>query len=222
MTFASTNKLHWLIVCLLLAGGPALSQDVSPGGVESESPRWSSTASIGVNSWGSLQDLNAESGQGFDSVGWSLDFGGHRYVARWGSADVLLGADFGLFGTEGDVPGSIEDYTQRGLYLTPSGRLRFGQQGSRHIDLEFGMGWYQIDIVELNCSSGTICSELDEPFNSDRFGGYLGVSGGLGRWFVVGLRAHMVDFGEATGLGIDPVTLDGPVFTLTVGISVGR
>jgi len=39
------------------------------------------------------------------------------------------------------------------------------------MDLEIGVGWYEVEIDELYCSSGKICSELDEPFNSDRIGG---------------------------------------------------
>jgi hypothetical protein len=77
-----------------------------------------------------------------------------------------------------------------------------------------------VDIVELFCDSGG-CSELDDPFNSDQLGGYLGISGGFGGWFVMGLRAHMVDFGEVSGFGADAGSLDGPILTFTVGASWG-
>ena len=212
-------RLLWLF---LVIGSPALCQDAIAEDQASTAPKWSGSFSIGASSWGSLQDLSSENGEGFDSIGWSLDFGGHRYMTRWGSADVLLGADFGFFGAEGDIPGLRVDYTQRGLYLTPSTRFRFGERGKRHMDIEFGIGWYEVDIVELDCESGGICSELDEPYNSDRMGGYAGVSGGFGQWFVMGLRVHMADFGEVSGVGAAPVQLDGPVVTLNFGLSWDR
>lgn len=212
-------RLLWLF---LVTGSPALCQDAIAEDQANSAPKWSGSVSIGASSWGSLQDLSSENGEGFDSIGWSLDFGGHRYMTRWGSADVLLGADFGFFGAEGDIPGLRVDYTQRGLYLTPSTRLRFGERGKRHMDIEFGIGWYEVDIVELDCESGGICSELDEPFNSDKIGGYVGVSGGFGRWFVMGLRVHMADFGEVSGVGDVPATLDGPIVTLNFGLSWDR
>ena len=157
-----------LVLLLLAAGSPALCQDAIAEDQANTAPKWFGSISIGASKWGSLQDLNSENGDGFDAIGWSLDFGGHRYMTRWGTADVLLGADFGFFGAEGDIPGLLTDYTQRGLYLTPSTRFRFGERGKRHMDIEFGIGWYEVDIVELNCESGGICSEFDEPFNSDR------------------------------------------------------
>ena len=212
-------RLLWLF---LVTGSPALCQDAIAEDQASTAPKWSGSVSIGASSWDNLQDLSSENGEGFDSIGWSLDFGGHRYMTRWGSADVLLGADFGFFGAEGDIPGLRADYTQRGLYLTPSTRLRFGERGKRHMDIEFGIGWYEVDIVELDCESGGICSELDEPYNSDRMGGYAGVSGGFGQWFVMGLRVHMADFGEVSGVGAVPVKLDGPVVTLNFGLSWDR
>ena len=212
-------RLLWLF---LVTGSPALCQDAIAEDQASTAPKWSGSVSIGASSWDNLQDLSSENGEGFDSIGWSLDFGGHRYMTRWGSADVLLGADFGFFGAEGDIPGLRADYTQRGLYLTPSTRLRFGERGKRHMDIEFGIGWYEVDIVQLDCESGGICSELDEPYNSDRMGGYAGVSGGFGQWFVMGLRVHMADFGEVSGVGAVPVKLDGPVVTLNFGLSWDR
>jgi hypothetical protein len=212
-------RIFWLF---LATGIPALCQGAVSEDQAGTPPKWTGSISIGASSWGSLRDLNSENGEGFDAIGWSLDFGGHRYMTRWGSADVLLGADFGFFGAEGDIPGLIDDYTQRGLYLTPSTRFRFGERGRRHLDLELGIGWYEVDIVELFCSSGAICSELDEPFNADRVGGYAGVSGGFGQWFVMGLRVHMADFGEVSGVGAVPVKLDGPIVTLNFGLSWDR
>jgi hypothetical protein len=182
--------------------------------------RCEGTKIAGLPRWSALQDLNPEAGGGFNTIGWSLDFGAHHGVAHWGSAEVLLGADFGFFGTEGDIPGVSEDYTQRGLYLTPSAKFRFGERATRYVDLELGIGWYEVDIVELDCSSSG-CLELDEPFNSDRLGGYVGVSGGFARWFVMGLRAHMAAFGEVSGLGADTGELTGPIVTLNVGVSWG-
>ena len=211
-----------LLVFFLLTVQQALCQDSETEDRRGGSSGWSASASIGPSSWSNLQDFNSDTGEGFDSIGWVLDFGAHRRVTRWDSVDVLLGIDLGLFGTEGDIPGIIEDYTQRGLYLTPSARFRFGDRADKHVDLEVGVGWYEVDIVELFCPSGSICSEFDEPFNSDTIGGYVGVSAGFGSWFTIGLRAHMADFGEISGIGTNSGELAGPIMTLHFGANWGN
>ncbi len=91
--------------------------------------------------WNDLKDLEPAAGEDFDSLGLAVELAGHKHVAHWGSADVLVGVDFGLFATQSDIPGSIEEFTQRGLYLTPSMKFRFGERSRRYLNLEAGSSW---------------------------------------------------------------------------------
>ena len=214
------NIAPWPLWILLAVSSPAPCQGFDSDEDGPALSRWAFTTSLGVSSWDALQDLDPEAGGGFNSVGWNIDFGAHRGVTHWGPAEVLLGADFGLFGTEGDIPALRGDFTQRGLYLTPSAKFRYGERARTYLDLELGIGWYKVDIVELNCSSYG-CSDYNEPFDSDELGAYVGVTAGLGPWFIVGLRAHMADFGEVSGLGADAGELTGPIYTLNIGAAWG-
>jgi hypothetical protein len=101
--------------------------------------------------WSGLRDLEPAVGGGFESLGFIVELAGHKHVARWGSADVLIGVDFGFSATQSDIPGITEDFTQRGLYLTPSMKFRFGERSRRYLNLEAGLGWYQVDFAELIC-----------------------------------------------------------------------
>jgi len=121
---------HWIlgaIVGLILPVGSIYAADES----ELHAPGlWSGTATFGLMTWSSLRNLEPAAGGGFESLGFIVEFAGHRHVARWGSADVLIGVDFGIFATQSDIPGISEDFTQRGLYLTPSMKFRFGEPGN--------------------------------------------------------------------------------------------
>jgi hypothetical protein len=207
-----------LIVLLFLALVPAYADEVP----ESEDfGRWNWSASIGAASWSDLSDLQITGAGQFDSMGFALELAAHKHITRWGSADVLAGVDLGLFTTDSDVPGLLEQLTQRGLYLTPSVKLRFGERARRYWNLEAGAGWYNTDFAELDCDGGSICAELRAPFNSDAVGGYLGLSGGFGRWFIAGLKVHYADFGPVRGVGTVSGDLKGPIYIFSLGGAFG-
>ena len=186
---------------------------------------WGGTVTAGLMAWSDLRDLEPAAGGGFDSLGFGVEFATHKQVAHWGSADVLVGADFSFFATQSDIPGSIEEFTQRGLYLTPSIKFRFGERSRRYLNLEAGVGWYQVDFAEIICEqdylNNYICVEIAEPYNEDTLGGYLGISGGFGGDFIMGLKVHFADFGTVTGLGPDTGDLDGPIFIFSLGAAFG-
>lgn len=184
--------------------------------------RWNWTATMGLATWSDLGDIESSSGGQFDSGGFALELAGHRKVARWGSADVLLGADLGLFTTDSNIAGISQELTQRGLYLTPSVKLRYGERSRRYLNLEAGVGWYETDFAELDCDSGgSLCVELRDPFNSDTVGAYVGISGGFGRWFIAGLKVHYADFGSVTGVGSLTGELKGPIYIFSLGAAFG-
>ncbi len=216
---------HWLtaiIFGLILPVTSIYADDESEPYVQG---RWSGTATAGLVIWNDLKDLEPAAGGGFDSVGFVVEFAGHKHVTRWGSADVLIGADFGIFATQSDIPGITEDFTQRGLYLTPSIKFRFGERSRRYLNLEAGLGWYQVDFAELICDedifNNIVCIEIAEPFDEDSLGGYLGISGGFGGGFIMGLKVHFADFGAVTGLGTDTGYLKGPIYIVSLGGASG-
>ena len=166
---------HWItgaIVGLILPVFSTYAADES----EPYAPgHWTGTATFGLMTWSGLRDLEPAAGGGFDSVGFVVELAGHKHVARWGPADVLIGVDLGISATQSDIPGITEDFTQRGLYLTPSMKFRFGQRSSRYLNLEPGLCWYQVDIAELICDDDNfnhiVCIALAAPFDEDNLGG---------------------------------------------------
>lgn len=91
--------------------------------------------------------------------------------------------------------------------------------------MEAGLGWYQVDIAELICDedilNNIVCIEIAEPYDEDALGGYLGISGGFGGGFIMGLKVHFADFGKVTGLGPDTGDLKGPIYIFSLGGAFG-
>ena len=183
---------------------------------------WEWAFGLGVTSWSDLGDVQSSLGGSFDDVGFALDMSVHRRIEA-GDATLLLGADLGFFSTDSGIPGIFEDLVQRGVYLTPSVRLRFGESARGHLDLEAGAGWYNTDFAEVDCENqgtiigGPVCTDINEPFDANAFGSYIGVRGGFNKYFTAGLRVHFADFGEVTGLPTVSGDLGGPVVTLMFG-----
>ena len=220
-------NLHKHTITAIIAGFimPVIATYAAEESVPSAQGRWSGTVTAGLMNWSDLKHLQPAAGGGFDSFGFVVELAGHKHVGRWGRADVLVGADFGIFATQSDVPGITEDLTQRGLYLTPSIKLRLGERSRRYLNLEAGLGWYQVDIAELICSddniNNTVCIEIAEPYDEDTLGGYLGITGGFGGGFIMGLKVHFADFGKVTGLGPDTGGLKGPIYIFSLGGAIG-
>jgi len=189
------------------------------------SRHWSGTATAGVMIWSDLKDLEPAAGGGFDSVGFIVELAGHKHVTRWGPADILIGVDLGIFATQSDIPGNTENFTQRGLYLTPSMKFRFGERSRRYLNLGAGLGWYQVDFAELICDhdnfNNIVCIEITEPYDEFTLGGYLGITAGFGGGFIMGLKVHFANFGKVTGLGPDTGELNGPIYIFSLGGAFG-
>ncbi len=216
---------HWLTGAMVGLILPVISVYAADEPVPNTPGHWSGKATFCLMTWSGLRDLEPAAGGGFDSVGFVVELAGHKRVSRWGSADVLVGADFGFLATESDIPGISEDFTQRGLYLTPSMQIRYGERSGRYLNLEAGLGWYQVDFAELHCDednfNNIVCIEITEPYDENSLGGYLGITGGFGGGFIMGLKVHFADFGTVTGLGPDTGDLKGPIYILSLGGAFG-
>ncbi len=216
---------HWITGAIVGLTLPVISIYAADESVPHAQRHWSGTATVGLVIWSDLKDLEPASGGGFDSLGFIVELAGHKHVGRWGRADVLVGADFGIFATQSDIPGITEDLTQRGLYLTPSIKFRLGERSRKYLNLEAGLGWYQVDIAELFCTddifNNNVCIEIAEPYDEDTLGGYLGISGGFGGGFIMGLKVHFADFGKVTGLGPDTGNLKNPIYVFSLGGAFG-
>jgi len=216
---------HWITGAIVGLTLPVISVYAADESVPDAPGHWSGTATVGLMIWSDLKDLEPAAGGGFDSLGFIVELAGHKHVGRWGRADVLIGADFGIFATQSDIPGMTEDLTQRGLYLTPSIKFRLGERSRKYLNLEAGLGWYQVDIAELFCSddifNNNVCIEIAEPYDEDTLGGYLGITGGFGGGFIMGLKVHFADFGKVTGLGPDTGDLKGPIYIFSLGAAFG-
>ena len=216
------HTITGIIVGLIM---PVIATYAAEESVPSAQGRWSGTVTAGLMNWSDLNHLEPAAGGGFDSLGFVVEMAGHKHVARWGAADVLIGVNLGIFATQSDVPGITEDFTQRGLYLTPSMKLRFGERGRRYLNLEAGVGWYQVDIAELICDAdhfnNIVCIEIAEPYDEDTLGGYLGITGGFASGFIMGLKVHFADFVNVTGLGPDTGDLKAPIYIFSLGGAFG-
>ena len=216
---------HWITGAIVGLTLPVISIYAADESVPYAPGHWSGTATFGLMTWSDLKDLEPDAGGGFDSLGFIVELAGHKHVARWGPADVLIGVDLGISATQSDIPGNTEDFTQRGLYLTPSIKFRFGERSRRYLNLEAGLGWYQVDVAELICDddifNNIVCIEIAEPYDKDVLGGYLGITGGFGSGFIVGLKVHFADFGNVTGLGPDTGDLKGPIYIFSLGGAFG-
>jgi len=216
---------QWITGAIVGLTLPVISIYAADESVPYAPGHWIGTATFGLMTWSSLRNLEPAAGGAFDSLGFVVEFAGHKHVTHFGSADVLIGMDFGIFATQSDIPGITEDFTQRGLYLTPSMKFRFGERSRRYLNLEAGLGWYQVDFAELICNediiNNIVCIEIAEPFDEDTLGGYLGITGGFGGGFIMGLKVHFADFGEVTGLGPDTGDLKGPIYIFSLGGAFG-
>ncbi len=216
------HRLTGTIVGLIL---PVIAICASDEPVPHAPGHWSGTATFGLMTWSDLNDLEPDAGGGFDSLGFIVELAGHKHVTRWGSADVLIGVDLGISATQSDIPGNTEDFTQRGVYVTPSIKFRFGERSRRYLNLETVLGCYQVDIAELICDEDIfnkiVCIEIAEPYDEDALGGYLGITGGFGSGFIMGLKVHFADFGRVTGLGPDTGDLKGPIYIFSLGGAFG-
>ena len=157
---------------------------------------------------------------------------------RWGSNRLLLGLDVGFFSNESDVFYVREDLISRGMYLTPSVKWRFESSGGPRYSLDFGLGYYVVDIAEVDMSEyyGYYCCygyTEEVLWEESTLGGYVGTTIDFGdtgrrrgRGFTMGAKIHWLDLGTVRdenpyrlqdALGNNAGRLQGPIYSMQFG-----
>lgn len=194
--------------------------------------------SAGFDVWADINELHPQSSGAFDSSGLVIDFAAHWMMKRWGTKDLLFGLDVGGFSHDSDVFHIREDLISRGFYLTPSAKLQFGTSDGPRYSLDVGLGYYLVDIAELDTSVyyGYYCCysySEEQLWEDSSFGGFIGTTIDFGKaarrgggGFTMGARIHWLDLGTvrdegrllAVGtLGPDAGRLRGPVYSMQFG-----
>ena len=226
---------------LLIAAGSAglwsalaVAQDQDIG--EGRRARFAITAGLG--GWDDLHELRPQSPGQFDGVGFVIDFAAHWRMKQGGSNDLLLGFDVGGFSHDSNVFHVREDVTSRGLYLTPSVKWQFGSSGRLRHSLDVGVGYYLVDITEVDTSRyyGYYCCywySEEQLWEDTSLGGYIGATFDFGRaarrqggGFTMGAKIHWLDLGtvrdeqrfrSADTLGPNAGRLRGPIYSVQFG-----
>ena len=189
---------------------------------------------LGYYKWDQLAQLSSAGGGSFNANGVSLGGASHWSVAEWGRSDILAGFDFALFSNESNVRHFSEDVISRGLYITPSIKLMFDNGTGPRYSLDFGLGYYLVDIAEVVSAYG---GYEDEVWEDSAFGGYVGVTvdfptkkSNWKRGFFMSAKVHYFDLGNVADEGLAPIArstlgsnagnLSGPVVMLQFGYHV--
>lgn len=175
---------------------------------------------LGALSWPDLSDAETANGESFDDLGFVLGLSWQHDWRRWHNADVVSGVSTALFSTSSDVRGNSDDLIQRGIFVTPTLGLRYGERSKTYAQIQIGAGWYNMDIAELDCDSDEfLCQEVEEQFSSNQFGGFIGLRAGHGKGWFIELQTHFADFGELTGVQLENADIGGPFYMLNIGYS---
>ncbi len=223
-------KKHLILFIVMLVGPPSLSVAQAPDEGLGGNRRARGEVFLGYQKWDGLAQLSSPDDGSFSSGGFNLGGAHHWSVGQWGRSDILAGLDFALFTNESNVHHISEDVISRGLYITPSVKLMFDNGTGPRYSLDFGLGYYLVDIAEVVSAYG---GYEDEVWEDSAFGGYVGVTvdfptkkSNWKRGFFMSAKVHYFDLGKVADegfvfssgtLGSDVGNLSGPVVMLQFG-----
>lgn len=224
---------RFILFIVTLAGAPSLSIAQAPDeGLQSDR-RLRKEIFLGYHKWDELAQLSPAAAGSFDSNGFNLGAAFHWRTGEWGRSDVLAGLDFAFFSNDSSVRHIGDDVISRGLYITPSIKLMFDNGTSPVYALDFGLGYYLVDIAEVTLFDFGAYFE-DQLWEDSAFGGYVGASVDFPNkkrnrlaGFSLSAKIHFFDLGKVTDegsvaiargtLGPDAGSLSGPVVMLQFG-----
>jgi hypothetical protein len=227
---AVSRSATWLVVlavgCLWSSSGHTQSEDFS----DSMGPRLA--IGIGFDVWPDVGDLRALAPGDFDSTGFTIELSAHWPRAKPRPRNLMFGIDFGVFTNDSDITHVREDIISRGLYITPSIKLPIGDSDRRRYYFDTGLGYYMVDVAEVETYKFGGYSE-DELWENSSFGGYIGATVDFGLrsrerrgGFTMGAKIHWFDLGnvhdedpffDIDTLGQNAGTLGGPVYSIQFG-----
>lgn len=204
---------------------PALA-DEGRAEEERDHRRVSTVVSLGVQQWPALHDLDTQPYGAFEETGLNLSLGIHVPWKKYPRSEWLLGMDLGLMNHESSVtaPGDWGELSADVLYLAPSVRWSWTKPRRVRMNLETGIGMYQVSLREF-IEIGYDFVEGTRHFEEWAAGGFIGASfdlpvGRTGRWSInTGARVHFVDFGNVDAYRTELGRLDGPITTLQLGLT---
>ncbi len=223
----------WLSVLVWFWGFPAIVVAQSSSSEPSDARRTRSEVFFGVQSWDDLSSLTPAAGGSFNSTGVNLGAAFHWRLRERERSDVLGGVDFAFFPTSSNIPHGRGDVLSRGLYITPSVKLLFDDGNGPRYGLDFGLGFYQVDLAEAESDGFGGWSDWDF-WESSVVGGYVGASVDFPRessnresGFSMSAKIHFLDLGEVRDegaanlvrgvLGQNAGSLSGPIIMLQFG-----
>lgn len=223
------RPLVFLIVSTVLPCVAAQGQFSEPGGAR----RARMEAFLGYQHWDALSQLQPAAGGGFDSGGFNLGGAFHWRMHERNTTDLLIGLDVALFTNESNVHHIREELTSRGMYITPSMKWMFADGTGPRYSLDIGLGYYLVDIAEVELYDFGGYAE-DELWEDSAFGGFIGAGidfptatsdrrGG----FSMSAKIHFFDLGSVNDEGFRSIVsgtlgsgtgdLSGPVVMLQFG-----
>lgn len=221
--------MRWLVAVLMTMGlsAPASTAVAQPAGASpTQTVRFGAT--VGLDLWPDLGDLDPALGGSFDDAGFGLDLNLHFGGWNVGAARIYVGGDLGVIGNGSDVEGPAEgeDLQTSLVYVTPSVKALFGDEGQMRWTLDAGIGYYDVSIDEQEDDCFWDCDTWDY-YDDSSIGGYLGLGvefplrADSGLRLVTGLKAHFVEFDEPAELAPGG-SLDGPIYVLYFGVGLYR
>jgi hypothetical protein len=230
-------RSEFLLACACAASlWSALAVAQDENGLAGRRGRFAITA--GFDLWDNLNELRPIEPGNFDSGGLLIDFAAHWRMKQSGSRELLFGFDVGVFSNDSDVFHRRDELITRGMYVTPSVKWQLAPSNGRRYSLDFGAGYYLVDIAEVDTSGyyGYYCcySFAEEQLWEDSsFGGFIGITIDFGRaarreggGFTMSARIHWLDlgmvrderrFGGIDTLGTNAGRLEGPIYAIQFG-----
>lgn len=223
-----------IVVVAGLSSALAVAQDENVRGGR----RGRFAIAAGFDVWDDLNELRPAEPGNFDSGGLLIDFAAHWSMKQWDSRELLFGFDVGVFTHDSDVFHFRDELVGRGMYLTPSVKWQLAPSNGLRYSLDFGVGYYLVDIAEIDTSGyyGYYCCysfSEEQLWEDSSFGGFIGMTIDFGRvarrdggGFTMGARVHWLDlgtvrderrFGGIDTLGPNAGRLGGAIYAVQFG-----